>query len=65
MDSVLTDVRYALAQLRAASVRVASVSMHNYVQRALDALERVEGALVIATEPVDLGAACPEGWDHV
>lgn len=62
MDSVLTDVRYALGQLRAASVRVASVPMHDHLQRALDALERVEQALVIATEPVDLSAACLRDW---
>lgn len=51
MDSVLIDVRYALRQLR----------QYRDVQRAIDALERVEEALELADEngvavqPVDDG----------
>ncbi len=51
MDKILTDVRYALGQLRSTSSRGITTNVDR-IQRAIDALERVESTLA-STASID------------
>lgn len=67
MDSILTDVRYAMGQLRRIRDAADGPIVADCAERAIDALERVEEACErerVAAEPADLADALPTDQEY-